>query len=338
MVLFRRILGDVLRSERMQRGLTLREVSADARVSLGYISEIERGQKEASSELLASLCSALDLPLSDVLREVSDAVAVEELAQGLRRRRGHPDHLGASGCRRRGRLRRLSRPRRLRVASVLGLAARAPVRRALPLGGPAHRDAHRRAAPAAGRVVASVDPHPLARAQVAGGGLDRPLLVEVEHLAGPAHQPLAGRAPRRPGRSGCTPLVKHSSAVYMLPMPARLVWSSSASPTGRAGSLRSRRRASASSQSPPSRSGPRWPTTSCSWERGISSTMPREKPTAARAAVRSTTRAWVAGSSPLLVERVDVPAALHLEVRVQRPGLVVLDVGQQVLAARERCR
>ena len=85
MVLFRRTLGDVLRSERMQRGLTLREVSADARVSLGYISEIERGQKEASSELLASLCSALDLPLSDVLREVSDAVAVEELAQGLRR-------------------------------------------------------------------------------------------------------------------------------------------------------------------------------------------------------------------------------------------------------------
>ncbi|KRF34255.1 helix-turn-helix domain-containing protein [Nocardioides sp. Soil805] len=85
MVLFRRILGDVLRNERMHRGLTLREVSADARVSLGYISEIERGQKEASSELLASLCSALDLPLSDVLREVSDAVAVEELAQGLRR-------------------------------------------------------------------------------------------------------------------------------------------------------------------------------------------------------------------------------------------------------------
>ena len=85
MVLFRRILGDVLRNERMQQGLTLREVSADARVSLGYISEIERGQKEASSELLASLCSALDVPLSDVLREVSDAVAVEELAQGLRR-------------------------------------------------------------------------------------------------------------------------------------------------------------------------------------------------------------------------------------------------------------
>ena len=80
MVLFRRLLGDVLRAQRMRRGMTLREVSAEARVSLGYISEIERGQKEASSELLASLCTALELPLSEVLREVSDAVAVEEAA------------------------------------------------------------------------------------------------------------------------------------------------------------------------------------------------------------------------------------------------------------------
>ena len=85
MVLFRRLLGDVLRDLRMQRGLTLREVSAEARVSLGYISEIERGQKEASSELLASLCAALDVPLSDVLRDVSDAVALEEAAAGLTR-------------------------------------------------------------------------------------------------------------------------------------------------------------------------------------------------------------------------------------------------------------
>ena len=78
MVLFRRLLGDVLRAQRMRRGMTLREVSAEARVSLGYISEIERGQKEASSELLSSLCSALGLPLSVVLREVSDLVALEE--------------------------------------------------------------------------------------------------------------------------------------------------------------------------------------------------------------------------------------------------------------------
>lgn len=85
MVLFRRLLGDVLRDQRMQRGMTLREVSAEARVSLGYISEIERGQKEASSELLASLCAALEVPLSDVLREVSSAVALEEAAAGLTR-------------------------------------------------------------------------------------------------------------------------------------------------------------------------------------------------------------------------------------------------------------
>ena len=80
MVIFRRLLGDVLRRARMQRGMTLRELSAEARVSLGYISEIERGQKEASSELLASLCEAMDLPLSDVLRDVADAVAIEEMA------------------------------------------------------------------------------------------------------------------------------------------------------------------------------------------------------------------------------------------------------------------
>ena len=80
MVLFRRLLGDVLRAERMRRGMTLREVSASARVSLGYISEIERGQKEASSELLAALSEALDLPLSSVLRDVSDHVETQELA------------------------------------------------------------------------------------------------------------------------------------------------------------------------------------------------------------------------------------------------------------------
>jgi transcriptional regulator with XRE-family HTH domain len=82
-VLLRRRLGDVLRRRRMQQGMTLREVSAAARVSLGYISEIERGQKEASSELLSSLCTALEVPLSHVLREVSDDVALEEAAIAL---------------------------------------------------------------------------------------------------------------------------------------------------------------------------------------------------------------------------------------------------------------
>lgn len=80
-LLFRRFLGEVLRSRRMQRGMTLRQVSAEAMVSLGYISEVERGQKEASSELLASLCAALDASLSDVLRDVSDAVALDEAGE-----------------------------------------------------------------------------------------------------------------------------------------------------------------------------------------------------------------------------------------------------------------
>lgn len=80
MVLLRRLLGDVLRAHRQSQSRTLREVSASARVSLGYLSEVERGQKEASSELLASICAALGLRLSDVLREVSDELAVVEPA------------------------------------------------------------------------------------------------------------------------------------------------------------------------------------------------------------------------------------------------------------------
>jgi transcriptional regulator with XRE-family HTH domain len=97
MVLFRRLLGEVLRSQRMRQGRTLREVSADARVSLGYISEIERGQKEASSELLASLCAALDVPLSEVLSEVSDAVALEEAALAMQLEDVTLDTTGLSG-------------------------------------------------------------------------------------------------------------------------------------------------------------------------------------------------------------------------------------------------
>src|SRR5215469_10674375 len=79
MILLRHMLGDALRRLRLRQGRTLREVSAAARVSLGYLSEVERGQKEASSELLASICGALGAPLSQVLREVSDSVALAEL-------------------------------------------------------------------------------------------------------------------------------------------------------------------------------------------------------------------------------------------------------------------
>ena len=75
MILLRRELGDVLREQRQSQGRTLREVSAAASVSLGYLSEVERGEKEASSELL---CGALRLPLSEVLGQVSERVAETE--------------------------------------------------------------------------------------------------------------------------------------------------------------------------------------------------------------------------------------------------------------------
>jgi transcriptional regulator with XRE-family HTH domain len=78
MVLLRRLLGDVLRRHRIRQSRTLRDVSTSAGVSLGYLSEVERGRKEASSELLAAICGALEVSLSDVLREVSEDLAREE--------------------------------------------------------------------------------------------------------------------------------------------------------------------------------------------------------------------------------------------------------------------
>ncbi|GAA4447688.1 helix-turn-helix domain-containing protein [Phytohabitans houttuyneae] len=78
MILLRRVIGDALRARRQGQHRTLREVSTAANVSLGYLSEIERGQKEASSELLASICEALGAQLSELLREVSDEMALAE--------------------------------------------------------------------------------------------------------------------------------------------------------------------------------------------------------------------------------------------------------------------
>jgi transcriptional regulator with XRE-family HTH domain len=77
-VVLRTLLGDALRETRLRQERTLKEVSQAARVSLGYLSEVERGQKEASSELLASICQALGVRLSDVLRRVSDDLAALE--------------------------------------------------------------------------------------------------------------------------------------------------------------------------------------------------------------------------------------------------------------------
>ena len=82
-MVLRELIGDTLRRQRTRRGMTLREVSAKARVSLGYISEVERGQKEPSSELLAALCDALGVSLSRLLREVSVQLELIEQLESI---------------------------------------------------------------------------------------------------------------------------------------------------------------------------------------------------------------------------------------------------------------
>lgn len=78
MVLVRHEIGEVLRDIRMSKRQTLRQVAARAAVALGYLSEIERGQKEVSSELLFSIAEALDVSVSHIMREVSDRLAIAE--------------------------------------------------------------------------------------------------------------------------------------------------------------------------------------------------------------------------------------------------------------------
>ena len=80
MVVLRQVLGAELRRRRVAQGRTLLDVSTTARVSLGYLSEVERGRKEVSSECLAAICTALDSSLSHVLAAVSDEVALREHA------------------------------------------------------------------------------------------------------------------------------------------------------------------------------------------------------------------------------------------------------------------
>ncbi len=82
--LLRNVIGARLRGERLSQERTLREVSREARVSLGYLSEVERGQKEASSELLTAICGALQVRLSELLSGVSADLDRAELAQVAR--------------------------------------------------------------------------------------------------------------------------------------------------------------------------------------------------------------------------------------------------------------
>ena len=81
MVLLREAVGSSLRAARTEQSRTLRDVARQARVSLGYLSEVERGQKEASSELLNAICDALGLQLSALLSEVTVQIASGEIAK-----------------------------------------------------------------------------------------------------------------------------------------------------------------------------------------------------------------------------------------------------------------
>jgi transcriptional regulator with XRE-family HTH domain len=100
MAVLRQVIGETLRGLRLRQRRTLREVSARARVSLGYLSEIERGQKEPSSELLAAICGALDVELSELFREVTDTLRREEklaLRTGSSHARLSPAGVGPDG-------------------------------------------------------------------------------------------------------------------------------------------------------------------------------------------------------------------------------------------------
>ncbi|MCT1427959.1 helix-turn-helix domain-containing protein [Corynebacterium sp. p3-SID1241] len=81
--LLREALGLTLRAFRADKGVTLRELAGVARVSPGYLSELERGRKEVSSELLASVCHALDCSVSDVLIEAAGYMALPSMDEEL---------------------------------------------------------------------------------------------------------------------------------------------------------------------------------------------------------------------------------------------------------------
>ena len=77
-MLFREVLGAQLRVQRAEQGMTLRQLSARSNVALGYLSEIERGRKEPSSELIAAICRALEVPASQIVSQCADALEREE--------------------------------------------------------------------------------------------------------------------------------------------------------------------------------------------------------------------------------------------------------------------
>jgi transcriptional regulator with XRE-family HTH domain len=166
MALLRRVLGETLRGQRLRQQRTLREVSSAARVSLGYLSEVERGQKEASSELLAAICDALELRLSDVLGEVSEGMRRAEQPATLDSAAMYANHHELSGLRR--------VPAVPRQASEPEATAETPVLEPAGAGGHASHDGAEAEA-----MVADVAPVPARRALEPAGGDSREVLDAV---------------------------------------------------------------------------------------------------------------------------------------------------------------
>ena len=190
MILIRRLLGDVLRRKRQDEGRTLRQLAAAARISPGYLSEIERGQKEPSSELLAAICDALEARLSDVLREVSIELAAAELAAQL-----ESERISASA------------PARAVPPARVGAGNQAAVK-SMPLAKPVARGAVRPGARPAARPVSRRVP-PAGVGAVAG----------TQNLAvGPVPVPAPGLAPV--GTSAVPVTSVPMNSVPMNPVPA----------------------------------------------------------------------------------------------------------------------
>jgi transcriptional regulator with XRE-family HTH domain len=100
--LLRTMLGEVLRRTRLEQDRTLADVASAARVSMPYLSEVERGRKEVSSEILAAICDALYIDLADLLAEVGSDLAGARPAQVIRlgaiTSRQAPDPAGGAGA------------------------------------------------------------------------------------------------------------------------------------------------------------------------------------------------------------------------------------------------
>jgi len=82
--LLRTVVGEVLRRHRLEQGRTLAEVAKAACVSVPYLSEVERGLKEPSSEVLAAVCDSLRIDLPDLLAEVRRDLTYDRTAPILR--------------------------------------------------------------------------------------------------------------------------------------------------------------------------------------------------------------------------------------------------------------